>query len=580
LELPRSYGRTGSGVSFFIDFTFTIYRAEFLSLVIMMSHILKNCISLLLIISCFCLSGCSNSQGSNADESSTYMDSLVLDAINASREQSFEIAFVKLNNVIEEAKDRDDIRSQIRAILNIGNLYTYHNSDEEGLNFLLQSLDLAQKHDQEELLKSIYNNIGIIYSSNDRLDLAEEYMSKALALNRQLKDTNKIAINLINLGNVQENSGDFEKANEYFMEALEIFKANGDSVNISVVLNNIGNIYYNEGKYTEARDYYKQAINFIQGQPMRFYLAFYTLNYGKTLYQFQEYDAALDHLHNALDSFLAVKNTDNIILCYNWLAKTNENINNDEIANQFYKESIAWKDTLLNEKQVQWVSEMEMKYEFGKKEKEIELLQLKAKQEKIIWAGSILALLIISGLLIYSFKVKNTNLRQKNIILRKDQKVATLEKEKLRQEIEAKNRELASKALHLVNKNEMLNSITGILDQMNVTQETQNADLVRNAKRTIIRNINLDEQWEDFKIHFEEVHANFFRQLVEDYPSLSQTDLRLCAYLLINLDNKEIAQISNISPDSVRKRKQRLREKLNITKNQDIQIFLNQYERA
>ncbi len=526
------------------------------------------------------MSGCSNKQADNGKQSSTYMDSLVLDAINATREQSFEIALAKLNNVIEEAKNRDDIRSQIRALLNIGNLYTYHNSDEEGLNFLLQSLDLAKKYNQEELLKSIYNNIGIIYSSNERLDLAEEYMSKALALNRQLKDTNKIAINLINLGNVKENSGDLKNANEYFKEALEIFKANKDTVNISVVLNNIGNIYYNEGKYTEAKDYYKQAMNFIQGQPMRFYLAFYTLNYGKTLYQFQEYDAALDHFHNALDSFLAVKNTDNIILCNNWLAKTHEEINNNEIANQFYKESIAWKDTLLNEKQLQWVSEMEMKYEFGKKEKEIELLQLKAKQEKIIWGGSILALLLIGGLLTYSFKVKNTNLRQKNVILRKEQELARLEKEKLRQKIEAKNRELASKALHLVNKNEMLNSITGILDQMNVTHETQNADLVRNAKRTIIRNINLDEQWEDFKMHFEEVHANFFRQLVEDYPSLSQTDLRLCAYLLINLDNKEIAQISNISPDSVRKRKQRLREKLNITKNLDIQIFLNQYERA
>jgi len=90
----------------------------------------------------------------------------------------------------------------------------------------------------------------------------------------------------------------------------------------------------------------------------------------------------------------------------------------------------------------------------------------------------------------------------------------------------------------------------------------------------------LDEQWEDFKIHFEEVHSDFFNRLIKDFPELSQTDLRLSAYFLINLNAKEIAQISNISPDSVRKRKQRLREKLNLNANQDIREILTLYERA
>ena len=90
----------------------------------------------------------------------------------------------------------------------------------------------------------------------------------------------------------------------------------------------------------------------------------------------------------------------------------------------------------------------------------------------------------------------------------------------------------------------------------------------------------MDEQWEDFKIHFEEVHSYFFKSLTKDFPELSQTDLRLCAYFLINLNAKEIAQISNISPDSVRKRKQRLRQKLNLNADQDIRKILTHYEKA
>ena len=140
-----------------------------------------------------------------------------------------------------------------------------------------------------------------------------------------------------------------------------------------------------------------------------------------------------------------------------------------------------------------------------------------------------------------------------------------------------KNRELASKALYLLSKNETLTSVTDMLDKIDLQSETPNADLIKNAKNTISRNINLDEQWENFKVHFEEVHTGFFSRILQDYPSLSQTDLRLSAYLLINLNNKEIAQISNISPDSVRKRKQRLKEKLNLTKEQDIRTLLNRY---
>ena len=176
---------------------------------------------------------------------------------------------------------------------------------------------------------------------------------------------------------------------------------------------------------------------------------------------------------------------------------------------------------------------------------------------------------------------------RQNIILEKEQELANLEisknqleQEQLNQKLEAKNRELATKALHLVNKNEILNSVTNQLDQINVQDDPKNATLVRNAKRAIASNINLDEQWEDFKIHFEEVHSGFFKRLTNDFPDLTQTDLRLSAYFLINLNAKEIAQISNISPESVRKRKQRLREKLNLSADQEIREILTQYERA
>lgn len=547
----------------------------------------KSLTQVLLALIAILIFNCTGPQTDEADLQPDSLDSLLIDAVNASREKSFDVAFKKLNHVIEEAKEAGDLKTEIIGNINLGNLYLYYNSEEEGLSYLFYAQDLAEKNNLEDNLTSIYNNIAIVYSTNGKLELAKEYFNKALNLNKKLGARDKTAINLINLGIVMEELKEYSKANEFCLQALEIFEEYKDTVNISVVLNSIGNIYYNENKFEAANNHYKQALSLIETQPVHLYLPTFNLNYGRTQYKFGNYDTAAIYIHRALDSFMVVKNTEEIIECYDWLAKTYEKSFDEENASLYYNSCIAWKDTLLAEKRSQWISETEMKYEFGKKEKEIEWLERRARQEKLIWGGSILALLIISTLLIYSFKVKNTNLAQKNIILQKEQEFAQLEivknkleQEKLRQELEMKNRELAAKALHLVNKNEMLNSMTSMLDKIDTQGEAKNADLVRNVKRTITQNINLDEQWEDFKVHFEEVHSNFFKKLITDYPVLSKTDLRLCAYLLINLDAKEIAQISNISPDSVRKRKQRLREKLNLSKDQDIRILLHHYERA
>ncbi len=533
----------------------------------------------------FCWVGCSDVNDNIIVEDANYVDSLLVDAVNSSHTENFEVVLNKLKGVIDKAKKIKNGRIQVMTNINIGNLYAYYNADEEALNYFFLSLDLAQQFQTDKLVNSIYNNIGIIYSNSKNYAKAEEYFSKALALSRERNEPIGIGINLINLGNLKEQEKDVDQANIFFQEAKDIFQEQKDTISLAVAINNIGNILYQKGEYTEAKKYYGKAIQLSDTHLENFYKPFFQLNYGKTLLQVENFDSSAIYLNRSLDAFLPVKNTDQIIEAYNWLAKTYENKGDTESAIDYYNESLSWKDTLLNEKSQKWVSEIQMKYEFGKKEKEIEFLHQKAKQEQLIWGGTILGLLVFSILLYYSIKVKNTNLQQTNIILEKEQKLANLEisknqllQEQLKQKLEMKNRELASKAMHLLNKNEILTSITSLLDKMKFQNATQNADLVKNAKNTISRNINLDEQWENFKIHFEEVHTGFFSRLLQEHSSLSPTDLRLSAYLLINLNNKEIAQISNISPDSVRKRKQRLREKLNLTKEQDIRTFLSEYE--
>lgn len=521
---------------------------------------------------------CSQVQAFSA---SNPLDSILLELIETSSQQEFDVNLLQLQKFVLRAQAVKDHRNEIRGNINIGLLYINYNNDEEALNYLLLSLDMTKQYGYDELLNSIYNNIGIIYSSNGEFKKAEDYFREALKISQARGEEEKIAINLVNLGVLKNEQKEMEMATAYYQDALKMFTDLGDTINMTIVLNNIGTTYYDDGNYVAAKSYFRQALTLAKDELSKFYLPSFQLNYGKVAYELQEYDTALLFIKAALDTFLVVKNTEKIIESNFWLAKTYDQKNQYDLAKLHYEKSLSWKDTLLNEKNQFWISEMQMKYEFGKKEKEIEYLQEKARQEKWIWGGIIITVFLFSTLFFYFLRAKNINLSQKNIILKQDQEVANLEiiksqllQEKLRQKLEANNRELASKALHLLNKNEILTTVTSLLDKFDVQHATANAKLIRNAKRTISQNINLDKQWQDFKIHFEEVNTGFFTHLLERFPNLSQIDLRLCAYLLMNLDTKEIAQISNISPDSVRKRKQRLREKLQLSKDQDIKSVL------
>ena len=80
--------------------------------------------------------------------------------------------------------------------------------------------------------------------------------------------------------------------------------------------------------------------------------------------------------------------------------------------------------------------------------------------------------------------------------------------------------------------------------------------------------------WDQFKIHFENVHNNFFKALITKFPNITSDEVRLCAYLRINLTSKEISQMLYILPTSVNKRRTRLRKKMGLSQNEDLHQFL------
>jgi ligand-binding sensor domain-containing protein/DNA-binding CsgD family transcriptional regulator len=142
--------------------------------------------------------------------------------------------------------------------------------------------------------------------------------------------------------------------------------------------------------------------------------------------------------------------------------------------------------------------------------------------------------------------------------------LSRVRRQKLETEVEFKNQELASATLHLVQKREMLaglkNDLSKLLAKMR-NQEARPQDLQK-LIRLVERDLENDSEWDQFAHHFDQVHQGFLSRLKEKYPVLSPNDLKLCAYLRMNLSSKEIAPMMAISVRGVEAGRYRLRKKI------------------
>ncbi len=156
-----------------------------------------------------------------------------------------------------------------------------------------------------------------------------------------------------------------------------------------------------------------------------------------------------------------------------------------------------------------------------------------------------------------------------------EKEIVQLRNEKLEAEIEFKNTELASTAMHLVQKGELLGNIK---EEMSRIKKNANGHAAPDEFKKIMRILSeenkMDKDWEQFAQHFDHVHSDFLSNIKLKFPSLSPHELKLCAYLRMNLSSKEIAQLESISVRGVEIGRYRLRKKLKITTEMNLFDFL------
>ena len=256
----------------------------------------------------------------------------------------------------------------------------------------------------------------------------------------------------------------------------------------------------------------------------------------------------------------------------NWSNKTEKEYTN--LSAGSYVFHVKAHDNLGNESD-------EIKYNFS----------IQSPWYKSIWAYIFYLIIIALGIRKYGDWQKKKLLRQKSIYEKKqrqmsvehqlemeqnEKEIIRLKNEKLEAEIMLKTKELVDTSMQLVERSDALSKVKEELQKL-YKNTNENHDI----KKTIHLLNDIEKNsasWEKFAVHFDEINNNFLKNLKSHFPKLTNTDLKVCAYLQLNLASKEIAQLMNITVRGVEISRYRLRKKLGLSTEQSIAEFLDQYK--
>lgn len=420
----------------------------------------------------------------------------------------------------------------------------------------------------------VLSNIGSLHSAQDNYEKALQYYEMAMEVYENTDDNLYQATTYIDIGNVYESKKAYKEAIENYNKAMKIGEEYDFPTIMELSNGNLGRIYRQQGDYSKGIAYINKALSLGKEDPSKINKANYLSELGYNHVLNDNFDLGITYLNESVALADSIKVGNELLnaLKYRGLAYEKEG----QLVNALrdLKKSQKLKDSLFSIKKAKQIDELQTIYETEKKEaaialqkEEINTLNERAKVNKLsksLFAFGMFSFIVISGLIYFSLRQR----MKKNRIAREKQE------EIYRQEIEHKKKELTSQTLHLVQKNTFIQELMENLENIKKSPELFKTEFRRIVMLLKKENAS-DKDWEVFKTYFAEVHNDFDDKLKTLSSDISEKEIRLAAFLRMNLTTKEIAATLNVLPDSILKSKYRLKKKLSLDKETDLTSFLN-----
>ena len=558
-----------------------------------------------------------NSQTLN-EETSALLDSLnKYKFLNSSKALNYGLQALEINGPGAISQDITDIN------LVIGEVLFYQNNFAKSIEYYIAALNMHNLLPIKDRLHKYVNEppwilvaLGNLYFKIERFEIAEKKYLEAIDNFNLLEEEfsidkiNGLSTSKTNIAAIYSTKGDVQKAESQYKDVLELRKKNNNAAFTIYQYMEMMRFYYKynmtekgDDLYDLATSLYKESIDVEKGdrlKEVKIWYSYVLSVYGSNLLKLKKIKEALISLNESKKITLTQNHNTTVFpdvdleiaKCYYELQSYNKaenvllkalnsnivllepnNSNSDKkklekliFLSKIYNiqgkktEIIKVKDSIIKNYQKQDDLDfniIENRLVLYEKEKEIN----KNKLEKTRLTYTTYIGLLIFILIIIAFFARFKFQRERNSRLE-------LEKNEVSLKLESKNRELVSKANFILQRNEYLKNIISKLNKSEVNEQS-----FRRVKKEVSELISSEKSYEEFDKIFTNVYPKFYK-ILNDKHNLSQTYLRLAAYIRMNQSNNEIAKICGVSIRTVETQRYRLSKLLKLDKNENLNSYI------
>lgn len=459
---------------------------------------------------------------------------------------------------------------------------------DKAMEFTLLNLQLNEVLRDSARIVNARGMLGILYNEqNDHREALEQFIMVYDYWSRTTQNQ-KIFTSANNVGSAYFHMKIYDSALLFYNRGYEhLLKAN-DQTNQALCLNNIGGVYRETGAYDKAISYFERAKKVSMAVGNRRDEAVSHGNLGKAYMLKNDLESAKNELIQGFQKGQALGSVKITLEIVEDLYKVEARKKNEAQALRYHEIFTQLKDSIYNQEKLEQIKKLETSYEIEKRERELELRQQKIallesdRKIQALWRNILALVVIFIVILALAIWVYQRQRIRKNKELYKTQQslskleleAARLRENELQQELEYKNKALTSYTVNFIQKSELAEELKSKIEDMKTDAKGPIMPKLNALQKTLNQNYNIDKDWEDFKLYFEQVHSDFFTHLKDSFPGLSSAELKLCSLLRMNMNIKEMANIMAISPDSVKTARYRLRKKLDLSPDQSLNDFL------
>lgn len=477
-------------------------------------------------------------------------------------------ALYHLKSALREIKTSETVLKP-KILELIGDIYSENNELQSAVNYYLRAKSAYELIQDDHAVGGVLVHLATLNLRISKYEKSRDYLVAAEKLYQKNPENKTELVNCyFLLGIVYGNVEKLDSSLYYFNQCEKFYLDEGNAIQYGGVLNNIGAIYSKMDNKDAALEKYNKALAVFHEINSRSGIGVTISNIAYIKQKYGLYQEAI-RLFNESNSYLIEPNDAHYLLTnYSNLSDIYKELNDYKNALYFQDKYLEIKDEIANEDVLARISEVEKKHELTKKDNEYKLIakEVELKRKTLWFTLSAAALLIIVVLLVYrNTRISLQKTRLKEVLLE-------VEKKKLSDELQYKNKELEQFALAIIEKNKFLDRLKS--EVKDIMKNPQDETRIKAFSAQLNQNVQLERDRQKFELQLDENLKSFFHKLESHFPNLTKSEKRLASLLVLDLSTKDIASIFNISLDGVKKSRYRLRKKLNLETDEDLSQFL------